>query len=581
MFGRGLNSIRVRFSILIATFSVIATTIVIGLDGYMHVGEWPLDAKLALLTTIPLLPATFTYWMAGRLTRPIEELRRSTEALASGSTEVPIDVDCRCEVGGLADAFRKMVDRFNSNIMRMNVLAYSDAVTQLPNRDALKHVLSFATREGQTFEGAIVFVDLDHFKQVNDTLGHEAGDRLLREAAERMLWGGFGKTTDTLDTCLTPLGEMCEHVPDMLFVRFAGDEFVALVSGVVDKDALAALARRIIASLEHPFAIDGVDLTVGASVGIARMPVDSTDPSEILTFADLAMYAAKRAGRAGYAYFDATLREQALARLDMEAELRAALESDAFYLEFQPKVRTADLSVCGVEALVRMRSSTGMTVPPGDFIEIAERCGLIERIGETVLRKAVQQAADWQRNGRNLPVAFNVSPIQFSRPGFAEAVIDAVQAADVDPALLEVEVTESTAMKDPAATARRLGQIKAAGIRIAIDDFGTGYSNVAQLVELPYDVLKIDRSLVSRIHQDPKSETILMGILAIAQGLGHITVAEGVETARQFSFLASKGCTTVQGFYFARPMSADDLEAWIDRRSKAPDLGQSSLRALS
>jgi two-component system CheB/CheR fusion protein len=580
MFGKGLDSIRVRFSILIATFSVTATLCVMALDSWVHVGEWSIGAKLALLLAVPWLPAAFTHWMAGRLTRPIEELRRSTEALASGSTEVPIDVDCRCEVGGLADAFRKMVDRFNSNIMRMNVLAYSDAVTQLPNREALKHILEFAIRGQQPFEGAVIFIDLDHFKQVNDTLGHEAGDRLLRAAAERMLWAGFGKTKETLDTCLTPLGEMCEHVPDVLFVRFAGDEFVALVPDLVDKAALAALARRIITSLERPFVINGVEVTVGASVGIARMPADSADPSEILTFADLAMYAAKRSGRSDHAFFNAALRERAMARLDMEAEIRAALERDDVFLEFQPKIRTTDLAVCGVEALARMRSSTGVTIQPGDFIEVAEACGLIERIGDTVLRKAVRQAAEWQREGRNVPIAFNVSPIQFSRPGFAEAVIDTVRASGVDPSLLEVEVTESAAMMDLAATTRRLSQIRAAGIRIAIDDFGTGFSNVSQLVQLPYDVLKIDRTLVSRIGEDPKGETILTGILTIARGLGHISVAEGVETARQFAFLEANGCTTVQGFYFARPMAADQFEAWIDRRSESPDLGRSRLMAL-
>ncbi len=365
MFGRGLNSIRVRFTILIGVFAALAMSLVVLLDESVHVADWPVALQIALVTLVPLLPAAFTYWMTGRLTRPIEELRRSTEALASGATDIPVDVACRCEVGGLADAFRKMVERFNSNILRMNVLAYSDAVTQMPNRAALRHVLSYAMTEERGFTGAVIFIDLDNFKQVNDSLGHEAGDQLLRMATERMLWGGFGRTPETLDTCMTPLGTICDFVPDLMFARFAGDEFVAVLPGIVEEGVLANIAGRIITSLSQPFVINGAEVSVGASIGIARAPSDSHDAAEILSFADLAMYSAKRAGKNRCAFFDAALREEAQSRAAMEAELRAAIDRDDFVLEFQPKIRTSDLSICGVEALVRMRNSEGRIVPPG------------------------------------------------------------------------------------------------------------------------------------------------------------------------------------------------------------------------
>lgn len=577
MFGRGINSIRVRFTILIGVFAALSMILVVVLDEWVHVADLPAVLQVALVTLVAIVPATFTYWMTGRLTRPIEELRKSTEALANGATDIAVDVACQCEVGGLADAFRKMVDRFNSNILRMNVLAYSDAVTRMPNRAALRHVLAYAMSREVGFKGAVIFIDLDNFKHVNDSLGHEAGDQLLRLATERMLCGGFGRTPETLHTCTTPLGIICDFVPDLLFARFAGDEFVAVLPDIVEENVLADISARIIASLNQPFVVNGVEVSIGASVGIARAPVDSSDPAEILSFADLAMYSAKRAGKNRFSFFDAALRAEAMARAAMEAELRAAIERDDLVLEFQPKIRTSDLSVCGVEALVRMRDSEGRIVPPGKFIDIAESCGLIDQIGSAVLRKSVAQASAWARKGLDLPVAVNVSPIQFSKSDFAEQVIETIAEQGLDTSLIEVEVTESAAMKDLELTRRRLERLRAAGVRISIDDFGTGFSNLSQFVQLPFDVLKIDRSLVSRIGKDPKSETVLDSIISMARGLGYTTVAEGVEAQRQFAFLEAKGCTTVQGFLFGHPMPPEQLEQWMRRRSVAPDLGQARL----
>ncbi|MEJ1938621.1 EAL domain-containing protein, partial [Nostoc sp. NIES-2111] len=227
------------------------------------------------------------------------------------------------------------------------------------------------------------------------------------------------------------------------------------------------------------------------------------------------------------------------------------LAREDVFVEFQPKIDARDLTCCGAEALVRMRDSNGKVVPPGVFVPVAESCGLIDAICRTVMRKSVEQAREWQAMGLKIPVAVNVSPIQFARPDFAESLADWVRQTGLEPGLLEIEVTESTAMSDIAGSEERLRMIADAGIRIAIDDFGTGFSNISQLSRLPYDVLKIDRSLVSGIGEDARSETILASLIAMAEGLGYETVAEGVETTRQAAFLQRKGCTALQGYLFA------------------------------
>ncbi|WP_181705405.1 putative bifunctional diguanylate cyclase/phosphodiesterase [Chthonobacter rhizosphaerae] len=578
MYGKGINSIRIRFAILIAGFSALAAATVLLIGSAIDMESSSLLTRSALVLMTALVPAWATYMIAGRLTGSIEALRRSTEALAAGGEDIPVDVNCACEVGGLADAFRKMVDRFNSNILRMNVLAYSDAVTQLPNRAALNHILRHTLGEpdkrpgGRPFEGSLFFIDLDGFKRVNDTLGHEAGDELLRRCSDRMLRVAFGKTVETLATCMTPTGAICnEPVADVSFHRFAGDEFVALVPGVTDLDEVGRIAGLLQDAIAQPFCIQGTQVRIGVSIGVVRTPADTRDPMELVSFADLAMYAAKRDETRSHVVFDADLRDEARARLEVEAELRSALETDRLYLEYQPKVSVADYSLVGVEALVRLRRRDGGVISPAVFVPIAESCGLIERIGDIVLQKAVAQAAAWMASGRRIPVSVNASPIQFCRPGFPERVIEAITAAGLPPSLLSVEITESTAMQDLVATRDRLQALSAAGVRLAMDDFGSGFSNLAQLVRLPFDELKIDRSLISLIGSDDRSEALLASVFAMANALGQTCVAEGVETTRQFAFVEHHGCAVVQGYLFARPMSARAVAAWQDSRASLRD----------
>lgn len=573
MKGRGINSIRIRFTILVGLLSALASTALLVIDDIFAIAHQPLGFHILVVAVATTIPASVTYLMAGKLTGLIAALRRSTEAIAAGDFNAPVDVNCECDIGGLADSFRTMVARLNSNILRINILAYSDPVTRLPNRAVLNHVLNIAMAGGATpaFAGTVMFIDLDKFKQVNDTLGHDAGDELLRQASLRILSDGLGRSLETIDHCMTSFGELCDRPPsDILFVRFAGDEFVALLPGVTRQGDAEETARRIIACLEQPFRIAGTEVQVGASVGIATTPQDTRDPADLINFADLAMYAAKQRGRGRYAFFDATLRESALTRVNIERELRDAVGNREFILHYQPKMTTDGLTMACLEALVRWQHPVRGLVMPADFIAIAEQSGLIEELGDQVIQLTMEQAARWNAEGRPRRIAFNVSLIQFVREDFAERVIRSAADCGAPPQLVEIELTESIAMRDCAHTKRTLEKLRAAGFRIAIDDFGCGFSNLSQLAQLPFDTLKIDRSLISTIGQDGRGESVVRAIISLGHSLGHQVVAEGVETLKEFQFLQHEHCDMMQGYFFARPMPSGAIDEWSKMRSAEP-----------
>lgn len=505
MKGKGLNSIRIRFTLIAAVSTAICTGIQLHLwmgGGYAHV-TWSLIA--AVMICITVIPTVIMWMATTKLTAHIRALRKSTDAIVSGDFDSPVEVDCACEVGGLADSFRRMVGRLNSNVLRMNVLAYSDTLTGLPNRIAANHMLRHMTHDTC---GAVFFIDLDGFKKINDTFGHEAGDDLLRQVSRRIIEQGLHRTREQLDSCTTPFGELCERAPeDIVFARFAGDEFVALVPDEIDPHALATVAASIVSSLREPFYLSGNQVTVGASVGVVRTPIDSSDPAELLNFADIAMYAAKEVGKNGYRLFDQSMRDLVVERNAIETDLGQAIASDALALHYQPKLDTATLECLGVEALVR-----------------------------------------W-----NHPV---------------REVLAILGEYDVPAALLELEITESMLLSDLGAARERIRQMQAAGITISIDDFGTGFSNLSQLSKLSVNTLKIDQSLIADIGGDDRSESIVKAIVGMAHALGHKTIAEGVERPEQLHFLQQVRCDRVQGFLLGCPMSAADLEHWYEERSK-------------
>lgn len=568
--GQGLNSIRWRFALAAAVLALVGS---VARDAWLGRSIAADAASLASLLLPVLLAATVTFWMASRMTGLIGALKRSTEAIAAGDYDATVDVDCACEIGGLADSFRQMTQRLNANVLRINTLAYTDAITGLPNRAVVDHLLAQAMQPGtaEPFHGAILFIDLDGFKRINDTLGHDAGDELLRQASQRLLREGLDRTPETIDRCTDVAGMPCNRAPrDTVFARWAGDEFVAVLPGLTERTALALVGERLVKALQAPFRIKGQEVVIGASVGIATTPQDTQSAAELLIFADLAMYSAKQAGKARCRFFDHELRAQMLADDRTEAELRQALQRGELLLHFQPTLHLgAPGELTSTETLVRWQHPRRGLLYPADFIDLAERAGLMAALGRQVLDLALAQARRWLDQGLEWPVAVNVSPSQFTEPAFVAQVLEALARHRVPAGLLIVEITESVAMTNFAASVDRLSRLRAAGVRIALDDFGIGYSNLSQLARLPLDAIKIDRSLVSGIGRAPKSEAIIRAIVGMAHALSCRTVAEGIESPLQRDFLQALGCHCGQGFLLARPMAGNQVVTWASRDALA------------
>jgi two-component system CheB/CheR fusion protein len=570
-YGLGLNSIRWRFTLASAVLT-LAGVLVRELAGGDR-SSLTLSGLLSLgLVVAGVAAATFA--MASRLTSMIAALKRSTDAIAAGDFDAAVDIDCACEIGGLANSFHRMALRLNANVMRINTLAYTDAITALPNRSVIDHLLHYALAQPPgTFQAAIVFIDLDGFKRINDTLGHEGGDILLLQASRRILEHGLGSSIETLDTCTDSFGNPCDRLPeDVVFARFAGDEFVAVLPGRTDHAELSRLGQRIIDSLREPFQIKGHEVTVGASVGIAITPDDAVDAAELISFADMAMYSSKQAGKSCYRFFDRQVREALLERNRLEADLRLALQRGELLLHFQPQLQTSSLQLWGVEALVRWLHPERGLLMPGHFIDVAEQAGLMSALGQEVLRLAVAQCRRWLDAGQPQVVAVNVSPSQFADPQFVAVVLGTLRQANVSPQWISIEITESMAMTDFDSTARRLAVLREAGVRVAIDDFGIGFSNLSQLSRLPVDELKIDRSLISEIGSNAKSEAIIRATIGMARALGYRTIAEGIETTAQLNFLTAQGCDMLQGYLFGRPMAPGQFDQWLLRQHEERSL---------
>lgn len=557
--GKGLNSIPVRFGLMGAMIGGLAIL------GHLWVveagfGGWQIGLAIGLCI---LLPALIMVLAAGNLTSQIAALHRSTEALVAGDFNTPVDVDCACEVGGLADSFRKMVNRLNSNIVRMNVLAYSDGVTGLPNRAVVFHLLSRLSNGGGMNRATVLFIDLDGFKRVNDMHGHETGDELLRRVSVRIA-KALGRRLDELETCMTPMGDLCDEPPrDTVIARVSGDEFVVILpqsSGNPEE-----LCCAILESLMEPFEIDSAKVHVGASIGLARFPEDANSPEDLLNLADLAMYEAKRTGRGRMVAVSAALRAQWRDRRDVEGDLRRAMECNEITLAYQPRFSTTDLSCVAVEALARWTHPERGSISPEVFVPIAEQAGLMPLLGAAVFEKAIKQCSIWQRQGLSLSVSVNVSPAEFADTNLVPRLLTILKKYRVDPNLVEIEITETMAMGDFESTQEQMIALRSAGLKIAIDDFGTGYSNLSQLSRLPYTSMKLDRSLILDITRRDSSLDIFRAVTGMAKALGHVTIAEGIETQEQYDALAEIGCDEVQGFLFAKPMHPDAIPAVVAR----------------
>jgi diguanylate cyclase (GGDEF)-like protein len=422
--------------------------------------------------------------------------------------------------------------------------ALHDALTGLPNRtltlDRIDQLLARSRRAGTV--GAALYVDVDEFKNVNDTLGHATGDRLLVAVAARL--------TNTLRGADT-VG------------RMGGDEFVVLIDGGDVKAGAVLVAERLLAVMRQPFELDGAEnpLFVNVSIGIASG--DRADAGELLRDADVALYQAKLAGKNRYAIFDADLQASTSDRIELEFDLRSALEDEEFRLVYQPIYRLDDLSVVGVEALLRWQHPTNGTVEPGRFVPILERTGQIREVGRWVLLEACEQMAAWHARGDTLDVSVNVSGVQLDGDAIVDHIREAIDSSGLDPASLIIEVTETSLMRNADATVRRLEAIKKLGVKIAVDDFGTGYSSLAYLQKFPVDCLKIDRMFTNGITSSPESNALIGTLVQLGKDLGLTTLAEGVETPGQLDNLRGAHVNEIQGFLLSRPLDPKRLETEI------------------
>ena len=430
---------------------------------------------------------------------------------------------------------------------RIRHMASHDALTGLPNRTAFSELLN-AARESARRHGralAVMFVDLDRFKVINDTLGHEVGDEVLREASRRL--------RDTLRS-------------SDVVARLGGDEFVVMIPELAEPSHASTAARKVLAALVAPMSISGRELVLTASIGIAIYPEDGLDEQALMKNADAAMYRAKDAGKNNFKFHGGESDRRALERLAMETSLRKALDRQEFLLHYQPRVSLASGAVTGVEALVRWRHPELGLVPPGDFITLAEETGAIRDIGRWVLAAACAQAARWRQDGLpEMQMAVNVSARQLASEDFVEHVAEALRVSGLPARCLEIEITETVLAQSVERASQILARISALGVRVALDDFGTGYSSLVQLKRLPIDTLKVDRAFVSDLPHDADDSAIARAIITMGQSLELLVVAEGVETAEQRAFLEAQGCSEVQGYLISRPLPAEECAAFLAR----------------
>ncbi|MGY4476465.1 bifunctional diguanylate cyclase/phosphodiesterase [Bradyrhizobium sp. USDA 3364] len=435
---------------------------------------------------------------------------------------------------------------------RIEYLASHDSLTNLPNRETfnemLRHAISAADRHRRQL--AVLFIDLDRFKVINDSLGHDAGDMLLVAIAERLR--GSLRASDVV-------------------ARLGGDEFVVILEETAERGDVERIAGDLLVSLSRPMQLSGHECHTTASIGIAVYPADGSDVQTLTKNADMAMYLAKEDGKNGFRFFSNEVRAQSIERLTMESALRRALEREQFSLDYQPKVDMASGQISGVEALLRWTHPELGKVSPGQFIPLAEEIGLIVPIGRWVLKEACAQNMMWQRRGlKAVTMAVNLSPRQFGDPNLLDDIDEALEESGMSPALLQLEVTESMVMRNVTRAVRVLDAIQNRGIRLAIDDFGTGYSSMSLMKQFPIDTIKIDRSFVRDLPNDSEDVAIAQAIISMGKALGMTIVAEGVETSEQQEFLRTHACDEMQGFLFSRPLPPRDLAELLMASNSPP-----------
>ncbi len=488
---------------------------------------------------------------AARLRTPQGVLRDALDMLQL-SVEFSLLRMCQC-----FEKERRVTDeQLSRREAELAFMATHDPLTGLPNRtlivDRIEQMVARAARQGTSV--AALFIDLDNFKTINDTLGHAIGDDLLKAVAARLQ--GVVREVDALG-------------------RLGGDEFVVLAGDLSPDTSPALVAERLLDALKQPFKLGAegeTTVTVGASIGIALG--DHSTPGTLLRDADIAMYRAKWDGRNRYAMYETGMQDAVQERMELEMDLRKALEQEEFFLAYQPTLDLARMKPTGVEALLRWRHPERGVVQPNNFIPLLEDTGLITEVGRWVLAEGCRQGASWLRAGHELTMAINVSGRQLDSDQLIDDIRQALEDSGLPAEALTIEITETTLMRDVEQTARRLVAIKELGVRIAIDDFGTGYSSLAHLQRFPVDALKIDRSFVSGLSANPEGETLIQTLVQLGKALSIETFAEGIEQQQELALLREQDCDNGQGFLFARPLEAEEAETFLrewSARAKDPE----------
>lgn len=511
--------------------------------------------NLAIGLAMVLTVAVLAYLFSRRIVRPIRAISDTAKSIAQGKLDTRVAVDGPIEIADVADQFNAMLDIREEAVERISYLAQYDVLTNLPNRNLFRDRLEQAMMRAQRNETlvALMFIDLDRFKEINDTLGHPVGDQVLQKVAERLKH--FLRDVDTI-------------------ARLGGDEFTIVLEGVHDVPQIATAAQKVRDALVQPLLVDDREIFVSASIGISIYPFDVEEIDALLKNADIAMYQAKQDGGDAYHFFEAEMNAHTFEHLELEGRLRRALARNQFTLHYQPQVSIANGRIIGAEALLRWHDEELGMIAPARFIPLAETTGLIVPIGEWVLHTACAQNKAWQDAGcAPIPIAVNLSPRQFRQANLLEKITQTLEQTGLHPNYLELEITESTIMHQAEKTIGLLEQLHAMGVRLSVDDFGTGYSSLSYLKRFPVHKLKIDQSFVRDINLDPDDAAIVTAVIAMARSLNVLTIAEGVETEEQLAFLDALKCAEYQGYYFAKPMPADEFCALLRRnQSELPGI---------
>jgi diguanylate cyclase (GGDEF)-like protein len=524
-----------------------------------------------LAALLVLLAVGSAILLTKRLVSPMRRLVRASAAVGTGNLDVRVPPSSSDELGHLTRAFNQMTERLAASQAEVESyqrtledkvaqrtreleaataqalkLAQHDILTGLPNRSLLnqrlKQIIAQAQRDGTHV--ACVFLDFDHFKRINDTLGHEAGDQLLQAVAQRLTHAV--RETD-------------------IVARLGGDEFVLVLPGLDPAHATfetMTVLARVRESFLAPFRLSDQVPTLTCSIGVSMYPIDGNDPVTLIKQADTAMYASKSAGRNAYRFFTADMNASVQQRLQLETDMRRGLVGNEFFLVYQPQIDLRSGRTLGVEALVRWRDPRRGVVMPADFIPVAEESGMIHALGARVLREACRQVNAWHAHGMPLRLSVNLSVQQLQHEGWLAVVEDALSSSGLPSRYLDLEITESIIITHPERAVETLVKLQRRGISITVDDFGTGYSSLSYLARLPIQSLKIDQRFVRGLEHNKSDESITQAIIALSHSLGLRVIAEGVETAAQFSFLKSVGCEEAQGFLISHPLEEPDFVNW-------------------